>query len=90
MLLLYLIDQSKNALFYKLDQPLNHLRLACEVPIKRGLRDRQTRSKRRCRDPRIARFLQHERPCLQNLNLALARFGTLRLPTHGSALPVIA
>ena len=72
-----LIDQPEQRRFDELDQPLEHLRLAGKVPVKRRFRDRKLGGQRRRGDALALGLLQHLGQRLQDLQTALAGLGTL-------------
>ena len=70
-----LVDQREQRGLDELDQTLEHLRLAREMPVERGLRDVELRRQRGGGDALAARVLQHRRQRLQDLEAAFAGFG---------------
>src|SRR5436190_2817662 len=72
-----LVDEREDALLDELDQPFEHLRLAREVAIERGLRHLELGGERRGGDALGARLLQHGRERLEDLDAPLARSRTL-------------
>ena len=70
-----LVDEPENGGFDELDQALEHLGLACKVPIERRLRDLEPCCKRGGGDAIATRLLQHAGERLQNLQPPLARLG---------------
>ena len=66
-----LVDQAEDGLLDELDQALEHLRLAGEVAVERGLGNLQARREQRRGDALAFRVLQHRRERPQDLLLAL-------------------
>ena len=72
--LLHLVDQGEHRLLDEIDQPLEHLRLAGEMPVQGRLAHLQPRRQGGGGDA-LARLLQHLRQSLQDLQAPLARLG---------------
>ncbi len=67
-----LVDQAEHGLLDEFDQPLEHLRLAGEVPVERGFGDIQPGGQTGRGDFFATRLLQHAGQRLQDLHAALA------------------
>jgi hypothetical protein len=72
-----LVDQREDALLDELDEPFEHLRLAGEMAVQRGLAHRQLGGQRGGGDAVGARLFQHGGQRLQDLHAALARLRAL-------------
>jgi hypothetical protein len=73
------VDEREQSRFDEFDQPLEHLRLAGEMAVQRGLGDFEAARKRGGRDLFAARRFQHGGQRLQDLQPPLARFARHRL-----------
>jgi len=72
-----LVDEAEHRLLDELDQSLEHLRLAGEVAVQRGLAHVQAGGQRSGGHAVGARLLEHGGQSLQNLHPALTRLGSL-------------
>ena len=72
-----MVDQGEHRLLDELDQALEHLRLAGEMPVERGLADTEAGRQSCRRDALGTRLLQHLGQRLQDLHAAFARLGAL-------------
>jgi len=75
------VDPGEQTLLDELDQPLEHLRLAWKVPIKRGLRYSDCAGQIGCGDTVARIVLQHHCQRFENLLLAI---GSVFQHCHGS------